>query len=89
MTKAGRNHGFSARIVALKSPKNHPPPVVPAGGGTTRAHRVAKHTPYIHRDNILHELDSLWNAYASGVRRVAVNLSMYNGSVQDRDHDRS
>jgi hypothetical protein len=89
MTKTGRNHGFSARVVALKAPKKSSPPVVPGCAGTTRAHRVAKHTPYVHRDNILHELDSPWNVYASGVRRVAVNLSMYNRTVQDRDHDRS
>jgi len=85
----GRNHGFSPRIVALKAPKKSSPPVVPACGGTTRAHRVATHTPHAHRDNILHELDNPWNAYASGIRRCAANVRVCSRSIQDRDHDRS
>jgi len=85
----GRNHGFSARIVALKAPKKSSPPVVPGCAGTTRAHRVAAHTPHAHRDNILHEQDSLWHAYASGARHCATNVLTYTRSIQDRDHGRS
>jgi hypothetical protein len=89
MTSTGRNHGFSPRVVALKAPTKNPPPVAPACGGATRAHRVAKYTSRVNRENILHEQDSLWHAYASGSRRCATNVRTYLGSIQDRDHDRS
>jgi hypothetical protein len=85
----GRNHGFSPRVVALKAPKKSSPPVVPGCAGTTRAYHKPEHTPKAHLDNILHEQDSLWHAYASGSRRCVSNVRTYMRSVQDRDHDRS
>jgi hypothetical protein len=87
--QTGRNHGFSPRVVALKAPKKSSPPVVPACGGTTRAPHISVHTPKQHLNDMLHEQDSLWHAYASGCRRCVSNVRTYIGSVQDRDHDRS
>jgi hypothetical protein len=87
--QTGRNHGFSPRVVALKAPKKSSPPVVPGCAGTTRASPKSVHTPKRFLNDILHEQDSLWHAYASGSRRCVSAVRTYIGSVQDRDHDRS
>ena len=66
-----------------------PPAGVPDSVGTPRAHRYVS---LIQQDNLREralESKSIWGCYASAKRRVAKNFSIYNRSVQDRDHDRS
>ena len=85
----GRDRSVRPLPPAAERSITRPPAAVPAGGGTARAHRYVSLIQRVTlRDRAL-ESKSAWTVYASPDKRFVKNLSIYNRSVQDRDHDRS